>query len=51
MWTDLKGAIFDDASFVGAYLYGADLRNTNITKEQLNLAYTDEDTLLPKFSE
>ena len=47
MWANLKGAILDNANLVNAYLHGADLRETNITKEQIKFAYTDEDTLLP----
>ena len=50
MWADLKGAIFDNASLEGAYLHGADLRETNITKDQIKFAYSDEDTLFPIFT-
>ena len=47
MWANLKGAILDNASLKNAYLHGADLRETNITKDQIKFAYIDEDTLLP----
>ena len=47
MWADLKGASFDNVRLVGAYLQGADLRETNIKKDQIQFSYTDEDTLLP----
>ena len=49
MWADLKGSFLDNASLEGAYLHGADLRETNITKDQIRFAYTDEDTLFPNF--
>ena len=50
MWANLKGAILDNASLKNAYLHGADLRETNITKDQIKFAYTDEDTLFSIFT-
>ena len=49
MYADLKGARLAQAKLAGAYLQGADLRETDVTLNQINLAYTDKDTLLPSF--
>lgn len=47
MWADLKGSRLERSRLGGAYLHGADLRETDVTPEQINLAFTDEHTLLP----
>ena len=47
MWEDFKGAILDNVSLKNEHLHGADLRETSVTKNQIKLAYTGEDTLVP----
>jgi hypothetical protein len=52
---DLQGADLLLANFQGANLQGADLRGTNLqevkslTKEQIQVAHTDENTKLPPY--
>jgi hypothetical protein len=53
--TDIRGATLTNAHLEGAYLHrvhleGADLRGAHgLTREQLAVAYTDENTLLPDY--
>lgn len=45
---DLRGANLENAEFEDAYLNGADLSGaTNLTCDQIDLAYLDKDTRLP----
>jgi uncharacterized protein YjbI with pentapeptide repeats len=45
LWSNIKGAILDNVSLNNVYLHEVDLKETNITKDQIKFAYTDEGTL------
>ena len=47
MWANLNGADLQNTRLDGAYLQGANLKDTRIIQEQIKLAFIDEDTQLP----